>query len=104
VSLRAFCAALALVAATAATLLWMGRAPIRECGTVKLWHGAVVSSENSQHLSDWYTPSHILYGLIFYAFLWLILRSASRRATLGTRLVIATAIEAAWSWQRTPMR
>ena len=80
----------ALVAA--AILLWMGRAPICECGYVKFWHGETVSSENSQHIADWYTPSHVLHGLVFYAFLWLILR----RASLGTRLVIATAIEAAW--------
>ncbi|MEZ5777307.1 MAG: DUF2585 domain-containing protein [Paracoccaceae bacterium] len=81
-----------IVLAAGATLLWMGRVPICECGYVKLWHGETVSSENSQHLSDWYTPSHILQGLLFYAALWLI----ARRIPLGWRLVIATAIEAAW--------
>jgi len=96
VSRRSVALAIGIVVLVAMVLFAMGRAPICECGTVKLWHGAVVSSENSQHLADWYTPSHILHGLIFYAFLWLILRSASRRASLGTRLVIATAIEAAW--------
>jgi len=89
---RALAVALGIVVLTAVILLWMGRSPICECGTVKFWHGETVSSENSQHIADWYTPSHILHGLVFYAFLWLILR----RASLGSRLVIATAIEAAW--------
>ncbi len=91
-SARSWIIALGIAAITAAVLLWMGRNPICECGYVKFWHGETVSSENSQHIADWYTPSHILHGLIFYAFLWLILR----RASLGTRFVIATAIEAAW--------
>jgi len=92
VSGRALALALVVVALTAVILLWMGRAPICECGTIKLWHGAVVSSENSQHIADWYTPSHILHGLIFYGALWLVLR----RVSLGSRFVIATMIEAAW--------
>ena len=91
-SRRSLAVAVGIVVLTAAVLLWMGRAPICDCGYVKLWHGETVSSENSQHIADWYTPSHILHGLVFYAFLWLILR----RVSLGSRLVIATAIEAAW--------
>ncbi len=92
VSARAVALAFGIVAVTAMVLLWMGRAPFCECGYVKFWHGETVSSENSQHIADWDTPSHILHGLVFYAFLWLILR----RASLGSRLVIATAVEAVW--------
>ncbi len=91
-TLRAALIALGIVVLTAATLLWMGRVPMCECGEIKLWHGAVVSSENSQHIADWYTPSHILHGLFFYALLWLL----AGRWSIGTRLVIATVIEAAW--------
>jgi len=81
-----------IVALAAAYLLWIGREPICKCGDIKLWHGTVVSSENSQHISDWYTPSHIIHGFIFFGILWLV----ARRLSLGWRLAIATAVEALW--------
>jgi hypothetical protein len=81
-----------IIVLTAAWLLWDGRIPFCKCGYVKLWHGQVVSSENSQHISDWYTPSHVMHGLIFFALLWFV----ARRLSFGWRLAIATLIESAW--------
>ncbi len=82
----------AIIMLTAGYLLWIGREPICKCGYIKLWHGQVVSSENSQHISDWYTPSHIIHGFLFFGLMWLV----ARRWSLGWRLVVATMIEAAW--------
>lgn len=73
-------------------LLWMGRVAICKCGTVKLWHGIVKSSENSQHLTDWYTFSHVLHGLIFYAVLTFLMP----RASWAAKLAFAVALEAGW--------
>jgi hypothetical protein len=87
-------AVVGMIAAAALALYLMGHPLICKCGYVKLWHGVVQNSENSQHLTDWYTPSHVIHGFIFYGLLWL----ASRRVPMsfGARLVLAVAIEASW--------
>ena len=84
--------ALAILLATAVILWVMGRVLICKCGTIKLWHGVALSSENSQHIADWYTPSHIIHGMLFFAALWWLARSLP----FGLRLCIAIAIEAVW--------
>lgn len=103
---RAVLATLALAALAVAILLAMHRPPICTCGYVALWHGTVQSSGNSQHLTDWYSPSHFTHGLIMYFATWLLW---TRLRLFGGKparwaLPIAVIVEAAWEVvENTPM-
>ncbi len=85
-------AGLGIIAAAALILLAMGQPLVCRCGTVRLWQGEVMSAENSQQLADWYSPSHLIHGVLFYGLLWLL----ARRRPLGLRALIALLIESGW--------
>lgn len=83
-----------LIAIFALILLLMGQLPICRCGYVKLWQGIVASSENSQHISDWYTFSHVIHGLAFYWIFWRIGRRWNW--PIGLRFLLALLAEISW--------
>jgi Protein of unknown function (DUF2585) len=81
-----------ILVAQAFVLHLMGRLAICTCGYVKLWEGDPAGPGTSQHLTDWYTFSHLLHGFWLYFFLWLIFS----HLPLGARLVLAVLLEAGW--------
>ena len=87
---RAAAISLLIVAAAAAVLLAMGRPPACTCGDIALW--GEVGPRQSQMIADWYSPSHIVHGLLFYAALWLV----ARRWPVERRFMAALLIEALW--------
>jgi hypothetical protein len=95
---RAAIAALVIFAVAAAILLAMGRPPICTCGSLAIW--GPVGPKQSQMLADWYSPSHVVHGLLFYAILWLV----ARRAPVERRFLFAMIVETAWEViENTPM-
>ena len=99
-SRRTWFLALAILTAVAAVELAMGRNGVCTCGTVTLWVGARDSPQTSQMLADWYSLSHIVHGLLFYAALWLV----ARRWPVERRFLIAMLVEAGWEViENTPM-
>ncbi len=89
-----------LLALQAIVLYALGQPAICECGYVKAWEGIVLSSGNSQHLTDWYTFSHIIHGFLFYLALWFFFP----RLSVSKRFLLALAVEVGWEvFENTPM-
>ena len=91
-SRRTWLLALFILAAAAAVELAFGRHPICTCGAIDLWVGTRDSPKTSQMLADWYSLSHFVHGLLFYALLWLTVR----RWPAQWRFIAAMLIEAGW--------
>jgi hypothetical protein len=91
-SRRTWVFALIIVVAAAAIELAMGRHPICTCGSIDLWVGSRDSPKTSQMLVDWYSLSHIVHGLLFYA----VLRLIARRWPIRWRFLAAMLVEAGW--------
>lgn len=83
---------LLIALASAAILTVMGRTFISASGTVLPWYSGLGTAESNMHLTDWYTPSHVIHGIVFYAAIWLV----ARRLAPGWRLALATLVEAGW--------
>jgi hypothetical protein len=96
---RPYAVAAFIMLATAAAMLAMGRPAICPCGYVLLWDGRVGGGDNSQHLTDWYTFSHVIHGFLFYG----LLRLVAPGWSFGWRFVGALVLEVGWEFiENTP--
>ena len=83
---------LAVFGAAAVLLHLEGRLWICSCGKLLIWVGQTCSSNNSQHLLDPYSFTHVLHGFLFF---WLISWLVPRLKP-AWQLALAVGIEAAW--------
>ncbi|MEI7480383.1 MAG: DUF2585 family protein [bacterium] len=83
---------LIILSVVATVELLSGRSLFGPDGRFGWWDNNVWSSENSQRVADAYSFSHIIHGILFYAFLWLV----ARKLPLKYRFLIALVIEAGW--------
>jgi hypothetical protein len=72
--------------------LHSGRSFFGPDGKFGWWDGNIWGSENSQRVADAYSFSHLIHGMLFYAFLWLV----ARKVPAKYRFVIALVMEACW--------
>lgn len=84
--------AIILIVFQASVLILLGQPATCACGGIKLWEGVVLSSGNSQHLTDWYTFSHLVHGFLFYLLLWFLFP----RLPITQRFLLAVGLEVSW--------
>ncbi len=89
---RYLLAAAVLLVLQVTVLHLFGQPLISASGRILLWTGDPLSAETSQQLTDWYSFSHLIHGVILF---WL-LRWLAPDWPLAARLVTAMGIEIAW--------
>lgn len=100
INTRYLAIAVALLCAQVGALYALGQPWLSSSGQVLLWSNNPLSPETSQQIADWYSLSHIVHGLLFYAFL----RFCCPRLKLGVWLLLAMGLEIAWEIaENTPM-
>ncbi len=77
---------------SAIVLHFESRLLICACGQVHVWSGQICSSDNSQHLFDPYSFTHVLHGFLFF---WLMVLVFSRLRA-GWQLALAVVLEVVW--------
>lgn len=77
-----------LVITAVVALVLLGRNPVCECGYIKLWHGVTQSSQNSQHIFDWYSFTHLLHGLGFFYLTLIVFKKYSTKFRFLTALLL----------------
>src|SRR5690606_13438246 len=70
----------------------LGRSLLGPDGQFGWWTGNIWSEACSQRVADAYAFSHIIHGMAFFGFLWLV----ARKLPVSTRFFIAVLIEAGW--------
>lgn len=77
--------------------LYTGRSLFGPDGRFGWWDGNIWGSENSQRVADAYSFSHIIHGMVFYGFLWLIaVKMNFPRFVMKYRFLVALLLEAGW--------
>lgn len=95
--------ALGLVVIQVLAVVAMGRPWICPCGFVLLWAEGGITGDSSQHIADWYTPSHVLHGVLFYALLRWVGEKRGWKLNVAAMFVAAVALEAGWEiFENTP--
>ena len=82
----------AILGVTAILLRLEGRLWICSCRRLLIWVGQTCSSDNSQHILDPYSFTHVLHGFLFF---WLISWLLPRLKPVS-QLSLAVAVEALW--------
>src|SRR6185503_11638195 len=85
-------AAFVIVVLMGVLLRAQGRLFICACGYVQIWTSDTCSANNSQHLFDPYSFTHVLHGAMFF---WLTTLVFRRMAPVR-QLLLALSLEAAW--------
>jgi hypothetical protein len=84
--------AVAFLMAEVIVLRAMGRPLVCPCGYIAWWYGNPAGAETSQHVTDWYSFTHVIHGFGFYFLLWLV----APRTPVVLRLALAVGLEATW--------